>query len=121
MAAERCSVGRGVSAVRHRSGSRSYTYYAMKSLRSAFDQFEAEGTVFGSISKKDFHDIQQIVPPADVVTRFESVSFPLDERIAINAALVETLSDLRDTILPCLISGKLRVPDADPMLAEAAV
>ena len=38
MAAERCAVGRGVAAIRHKSGSRSFTYYAMGFLKEDFDK-----------------------------------------------------------------------------------
>lgn len=62
MAEDRCCVGRGVAAVRHKSGSRSYTYYFMRSLESEFASFEAEGTVFGSVSKADFHKIKCLAP-----------------------------------------------------------
>lgn len=63
MAFEPCCVGRGVASVRHLSGSRSYTYYSMQSLRDTFKQFEAEGTVFGAIGKKDFHSTRWVSPP----------------------------------------------------------
>jgi len=52
MAYETCCVGRGVAAVRHKSRSRSYTYYAMLALGERFKSYEAEGTVFGAINKK---------------------------------------------------------------------
>ncbi|MHA1649508.1 MAG: restriction endonuclease subunit S [Candidatus Helarchaeota archaeon] len=51
MAFEKCSIGRGLAAFRHISGSRSYTYYMMRSLSRLFSNFEAEGTVFGCIKK----------------------------------------------------------------------
>ena len=41
MAMERCCVGRGVAGIRHKSGSRSYTYYAMHTLSDRFARFEA--------------------------------------------------------------------------------
>ena len=57
MASEKCCVGRGVAALRHKSGSRSFTFYAVHAQKEAFEQFEAEGTVFGSIGRKDFEGI----------------------------------------------------------------
>ena len=36
MVKEKCSIGRGVAAIRHKSGSRSYTYYTMQSLQEIF-------------------------------------------------------------------------------------
>ncbi|MCK9419856.1 MAG: restriction endonuclease subunit S [Nitrospirae bacterium] len=109
MAAEKCCIGRGVAAAKHKSGSRSYTFYFMKSIDEVFAHFEAEGTVFGSISKKDFHNIQCIISPAEVITAFEHLAFSIDEQIANNEQQSGTLIALRDTLLPKLLSGDLKV------------
>jgi len=113
MATEKCSVGRGVAAVRHKSGSRSYTYYFMRSLEADFACFEAEGTVFGSINKADFHAIKRAAPPSDLVDAFEKMVFPMDQRIENNEKQSRTLTALRDALLPKLLSGELRVLDDD--------
>jgi type I restriction enzyme S subunit len=109
MAAEDCAIGRGVAAVRHKSGSRSYTYQFMRSLKDIFARFEAEGTVFGCIGKKDFHAILCVLPPYSVEDAFEHVTSPLDERIEINERESCILVALRDMLLPKLMSGELRV------------
>jgi type I restriction enzyme S subunit len=113
MATERCCVGRGVAAVRHKLGSRSYTYYFMHSLSQVFEKFEAEGTVFGSIGKKDFHAITKVAPPDSLVLAFEKIAYPMDEGIYAKTQGIETLGALRDTLLPKLISGELRLADAE--------
>lgn len=113
MAAERCCIGRGVAAARHKSDSRSYTYYFMQEMEDVFSRFEADGTVFGSISKKDFHNIQRVVPPAQVIAEFESLIMPIDEKVFVTERESRNLVILRDTLLPKLLSGELRVPDAE--------
>jgi len=118
MAIEDCCVGRGVAAVRHKTGSRSYTYYAMQSLRTLFDRFEAEGTVFGSLNKRDFHNLPFLIPPTQVVAKFEQQLFPIDQLIETSEQQVQTLAELRDTLLPKLISGELRVPDAERIVGR---
>jgi type I restriction enzyme S subunit len=117
MAVEHCSIGRGVAAIRHKSGSRSYTYYAMQFLSSVFGQFEAEGTVFGSISKKDFHNITIIRPPSELVACFEKLAFPFDQQIQGNDSQIGTLAAIRDTLLPKLLSGEIRVPEAEKVVS----
>ena len=109
MAMEPCSVGRGVAAVRHQSGSRSYTYYSMQSLRDTFERFEAEGTVFGSVNKKDFHGMPWISPPQALVAQFEKSCSVLDGRLETNERATASLSAQRDALLPQLLSGELRV------------
>ncbi|MGH9387494.1 MAG: restriction endonuclease subunit S, partial [Vicinamibacterales bacterium] len=83
MASEECAIGRGVAAARHRTGSRSYAYYFMHGLNEVFARFEAEGTVFGSIGKRDFHAIPCLIPAEKVVVDFENVLSPIDSRIEI--------------------------------------
>lgn len=51
-------------------------------------------------------------------TAFESVAKPLFGKIVANRARAQTLATLRDTLLPRLISGQLRLPEAEAMLAE---
>ena len=111
MANERCCVGRGVAAVRHKSGSRSYTYYSMQKCRVDFTKFEAEGTVFGSINQKDFKAIRVVVPSAEAVVRFVQLADSIDDRIETNTFESRTLAALRDTLLPKLLSGELRVEE----------
>ncbi len=112
MACETCCVGRGVAAVRHKSGSRSYTYYAMLALSERFKSYESEGTVFGAINKKQFQNLPSIAPQPDIVSSFEKLAYPLDENIRSFEEEIRTLSEIRDTLLPKLISGELRLPAA---------
>lgn len=111
MADEKCCIGRGVAAARHKSGSSSYTYYFMQSIDDVFNRFEADGTVFGSISKKDFHKIVRTMPPIETVQEFERLVAPIDDEIANISQQSRTLAALRDTLLPKLLSGELRVQD----------
>ncbi|MFV2074012.1 MAG: hypothetical protein ACC742_15365 [Thermoanaerobaculales bacterium] len=119
MASEDCAIGRGVAAARHSAGSRSYAYQFMRGLKDVFDRFEAEGTVFGSIGKKDFHAIPCVTAPDTVVAAFERLCSPVDGQIESKDRESRTLAALRDTLLPKLISGELRVKDPERFLAEA--
>ncbi len=113
IANEQCAVGRGVAAIRHRSGSRSFTYYSMHHFRDHFGQFEAEGTVFGCINKADFERLPFIIPVPDIIDKFDRIVSPLDDRLEANELQSMNLSSIRDTLLPKLISGELRVKDAE--------
>jgi len=52
-----------------------------------------------------------LVPCASVLKAFESLSSVLESRIEENERKVSILAELRDTLLPRLISGQLRLPD----------
>ena len=62
MAWGRCCIGRGLAALRHKSGSAPYTYYAIESVQPQLREFEHTGTVFGAINKQQFEAIQVLEP-----------------------------------------------------------
>lgn len=119
MAIERCCIGRGVAAVRHQSGCVGYTFYAMKNLGTHFKNFDTEGTIFGSINKKDFEALPVVVPSKGVLFAFDEISKTTDGSIEINEQKIRALVEIRDTILPRLISGQLQLPDAQQNFEEA--
>lgn len=119
IASELSCLGRGVAAVRHISGSSSFTYYSMKDLENTFKKFDGEGTVFGSINKKDFSNLKVLDFPAELVNSFESVVENIDGKIKIISEQVVTLSQTRDTLLPKLLSGELTIPDAEKLVSNA--
>ncbi len=118
MVEEKSCVGRGVAAIRHKTGSRSYTYYAMQFLQEVFSRYEAEGTVFGSINKTDFQILSQLRPSNEVIEAFERLVYPLDQSIENNKNESRTLAQTRDTLLPKLLSGEIRVDEANEILEE---
>jgi type I restriction enzyme S subunit len=91
----------------------------MLSLEAVFARFEADGTVFGSIGKKDFHAISCSRPPRPLIGEFEAMLAPIDSRVDVTHQESMTLAALRDTLLPKLISGELRVNDAERLAARA--
>ena len=113
LAWERCCVGRGVAAVRHRSGARFFTYHAFCSLQDELKSFEHTGTVFGAINKTSFEALSFIEPSRDVIEAFERSAGAFDDELKSKIEDSRTLAKLRNTLLPKLISGELRVPDAE--------
>ena len=107
MAIEKCCIGRGLSAVIHKSKGYSYTYYSMKNMEPIFKGFESEGTVFGSLNKNNFENIEIIIPSQYLIKEFEKVANSIDEKILNNTLEIKTLTQTRDTLLPKLMSGKI--------------
>jgi len=118
MAAENCCIGRGVAAVRHKSGSRSYTSYSLRHLQEKFGVYESEGTVFGSINKKDFNDLTFILTDPTIIERFEKLAFPFDESVESNSKEILTLIKIRDVLLPKLMSGEIKIKDVASIQGE---
>ena len=107
MASAKCCIGRGVAAVRHQSGSRSFTYYSIQGLQPSLQQFEGNGTVFGSINKDQFERLVVVAPTDDAVRVFENAVFSMDDKIEILTKEMNALSVTRDALLPRLLSGEL--------------
>ncbi|MDH0689860.1 restriction endonuclease subunit S [Stutzerimonas stutzeri] len=78
----------------------------------------ANGSTFMEISKKAFRPIPASVPPADVLEAFEQIAGSLFERLVANERQAQTLTQLRDTLLPRLIYGQLRLPEAQAVLND---
>ena len=70
------------------------------------------------ISKKAFRPIPAVVPSSAVIQAFLAIASPLLTRLVSNEQQGQTLAALRDTLLPRLISGQLRLPASE---AEAAL
>ena len=107
VAIEKCCIGRGLSAVS--SQYKSYALYKMKSISREFDHFESTGTVFGSINKTSFENITVLIPADNTIEMYDAVASVIDKKIFNNFTQIQTLSKTRDTLLPKLMSGELRV------------
>ncbi len=120
LAWERCCIGRGVAALRHKSGSSSFTYHSAWALQRELKEYEHTGTVFGAINKGQFQALKVTEPDPRVVEAFDAMAVNLDGRIRSNTAATRTLAGLRDTILPMLISGEIRVPAAERLVESVS-
>ena len=111
MATEKCCIGRGVAAFRYKADKSfyTYTYFKMMSLMNRVKQYNQEGTVFGSISKSDFDNFSITIPSITLIKKFQNTAKPLDDKIISNQSQIHTLENLRDTLLPKLMRGDMRV------------
>ncbi len=111
MALEECCIGRGVAAFKYKSNSEyyTYTYFKMRSLMDDIKQFNNEGTVFGSISKTDFQALSITIPPKKLVDKFQNEVKQIDDKVIQNSIQIRTLEKMRDTLLPKLMSGEVKV------------
>lgn len=113
LAWEKSCVGRGVAALRHKSGSPSFTYYCAAALRSELEIYQHTGTVFGAINKKQFEALKTIEPTVAVLKAFDELVEPMDRKIRNNELENRTLIKTRDLLLPKLMSGEIRVGEAE--------
>jgi type I restriction enzyme S subunit len=69
----------------------------------------ATGTTFAEISKQNFRPIPVVLPPIELMAAFTAKAAPLYAQISANLHQSQALANLRDTLLPKLLSGELNV------------
>jgi len=69
-----------------------------------------EGTIFSSLNVKGIRKIMILVPERRVMKKYEINTRALRYKIEVNVNEKAVLSNIRDLILPKLMSGKIRVP-----------
>ncbi len=94
-----------------------YTKYLIPALLDGLVR-QAHGSVFDTITTRTFRSVRIPVPPASLLARFDSVVEPLETRILENIYSSRTLARIRDSLLPRLIAGEVRVPEAFSQLED---
>ncbi|WZU34750.1 hypothetical protein Rruber_04257 [Rhodococcus ruber] len=82
-----------------------------------WDRFASGGTVFESINGKELNPLP--IPRIADGQSLEPKLAELDKIVASAEVKSRTLAALRDTLLPRLMSGELRVKDAEAVVADA--
>lgn len=72
-------------------------------------QSSAYGSVFDTITTNTFRDIKIEMPQESIIRKFEVTITPYFDKMLINKVQTHTLEKLRDTLLPKLMSGEVRV------------
>ena len=86
-----------------------------------FQQIAAgKATTMGHIQRKHLTEAKVLVPPESLLGVANDAFDPLLNQLITNSLQAQTLATLRDTLLPRLISGQLRLPAAETLLAEFA-
>lgn len=108
-----CCIGRGLAAIHSKNNHQSFVLYTMFSLKKQLDVFNGEGTVFGSINRNSLNEMPILIPSGEKLDEFEALVSPMDVAIRNNYDEICRLEQLRDSLLPQLMSGELDVSDID--------
>lgn len=120
----RAAMGRNMTAIRLRSGW-PYPTFLIELLQSESMRAEIQlrtdvGTILDALNVRNIPLLRSVTAPHDVMGAFESVCRPLRAAMEANMERIHVLGNLRDTLLPRLISGQLRLPEALAEMEEAA-
>ena len=95
-----------------------YTYYTIREFVADLQQ-RGHGSVFNTITRDTFKSIHVPFGKTELTHDFDKTVKPFLERIRFNLFQNVALTELRDTLLPKLISGELRIPEAERIAEEA--
>lgn len=108
-----CCIGRGLAAIHSKDNHQSFVLYTMFSLKKQLNVFNGEGTVFGSINRNSLNEMPILIPSSEKLDEFEALTSPMNAAIRNNYDEICRLEQLRDSLLPKLMSGELDVSDID--------
>ncbi|QQZ44313.1 restriction endonuclease subunit S [Pseudomonas sp. SK3(2021)] len=97
-----------------------YCYCLLKTL--GLESMNTDGAVPG-LNRNNVYRLPVVVATKSILESFDKIVFSLRKKMFSNNQLAQTLTQLRDTLLPRLISGQLRLPEAtaatEKILSEA--
>lgn len=102
--------------LRGKAGDSYFTYFRTYRLVETLKQ-RTHGSVFDTITRDTLSGVITVAPYEYVISAFEELLSPVMLRIRENLVLAQSLASIRDTLLPRLISGQLRLPEAEALAA----
>lgn len=95
--------------------SKDYTEYLYHYLFTNIGKHTLHSIIGGSaqpkFNKTDFRNIELIIPEDGLVLKFNKIAIHIRDKIFNNNGQIQTLTNTRDTMLPKLMSGQIRVSD----------
>lgn len=96
-----------------------FYYFWTKQHLLNFRRIAADkATTMGHIQRHHLTEAQVVIPPPDLLDHAHEIIAPMLDRLSSNQLETRTLIELRNTLLPKLISGELRVPEAEREVEE---
>jgi len=101
------------------SASTFYLYFSFLDMGKYLEDLASGGSATLNLNTGNFSRIVILSPPTELLKKFHEAVQSLFSKILTNEHQSSSLASLRDTLLPKLISGELRIPDAEKLVAEA--
>ena len=96
---KKCCIGRGLAAISSKKKQNSFLFYTLKSLSPAFEIFNGEGTVFGSINREGLENLEIVIPDENEIANFEKHVSKIDKEIENNEIEISKLQELKQFII----------------------
>ncbi len=117
------AIGRNITAVRPLKKA-TYGAFVADYFLSHLYESERElrtdtGTILDALNVKNIPNLRLVLPQVLLLEKYNDMSAMIWEKRELLVQENSFLAELRDTLLPKLISGELRIPDAEKFLEEA--
>jgi type I restriction enzyme S subunit len=73
------------------------------------------------LGKGDIDGFRVVVSTQEILDIFSASTTPLYEKVVANKQQTRVFANIRNALLPKLISGEIRIPDAEKMLEEVGI
>ena len=103
------AINQGYIAILCNKGLSNYFVYSWCKANLEEIKNSGNGSVFQEISKTTFKDLSIVIPPVNKLKDFDSVIEPTFQKIKNNQIQIESLTQMRDSLLPKLMSGEIKV------------
>ena len=98
---------------------RNYVFFDLRRRRDEIFLLGSSGSTMPILNKSNFEAVPILCPSENLLGSLDSHFQSTLDSILENTKQNQTLAKLRDTLLPKLMSGKLRIPDAAELVGEA--
>jgi len=85
-----------------------YVMFRQQSMRQALEDM-GKGTAQSNLSPVEMSNMAMQMPPSDLLEKFSVKTTPVLKKVHANKIQIKALQSLRDTLLPKLMSGEVRV------------
>ena len=96
-----------------------FTYFYLNGFK--YESLGSTSSIATAVNSKMIKAVPILFASPNLLRNFEETVAPMIDRVRLATEEIQVLSDLRDTLLPKLISGELRIPDAEKFLEEAGI
>jgi type I restriction enzyme S subunit len=104
-------VNQSVVVIRPQKNNSIWLYQNLKGRYDEMRMISDSHSIRGSLTSKLIKNLNLIMPKPKLIHYFENRCLANTEKIIENSKQTQTLTQLRDTLLPQLISGRVRVPE----------
>jgi len=108
----RMIIGRGLAALRHKTGYNSYLYYLLNNVFSSEDII-GNGAIFNSVTKDELLGYKVVTPGEGIIALFEKTAKVIDKKFEFLVKQNSLLATTRDRLLSRLMSGKINVENLE--------